>query len=65
MESEGKVILEDSKRSPRTTVSMAIVGIPKGVHKKLIDYKNKINHERKKQYNLVEAYREFLIENTK
>jgi hypothetical protein len=49
----------------KKTVGMRVEGIPLSVHKKLIDYRAKINFERKKAYNLVDAYREFLIEKTK
>jgi len=64
MDGEVKVILEDNKKSPRTSVVLSLE-IPIRTHNKIKAYRRKINHERKKQYNLKAAYREFLIEKTK
>lgn len=58
-------VSEKEVTKKKKTVGMRVEGIPVGVHKKLIEYRAKINFERKKSYNLVEAYREFLIEKTK
>lgn len=60
MESESK----PTKRVPKSKVSMPLKDIPMSVHNKIKRYKRKINSERQADYNIKEAYVEFLKEKT-
>ena len=60
MENESK----PTKRVPKSKVSMTLTNIPRSVHNKIKSYKRKVNAERRADYNIKEAYVEFLKEKT-
>jgi hypothetical protein len=55
----------NEKEEKREKVSVTIPDVPIEVHEKMDEYKRKISFERKKDFGLMEAYREFVIEHTK
>lgn len=60
---EGEV--KEKPEQKRVSVSITLKDIPVTVHNKLIKFNRKINADRNKDYNLKEAYVEFLKEATK
>jgi hypothetical protein len=65
MDSEGIEKTEKQVVADRATVSVTIPDVPKSAHKRLKKWHLKLNAERGKQFSLMAAYREFIIEKTK
>ena len=55
----------ESNQSKKTVISITVPGVPIRVNKVITKYRKKINHERNKNFNQMEAYAEWLKESTK
>lgn len=55
---------EVNEKEEKTSITATVPDVPMDVHRKLMRYKRRINLERNKDYPIMEAYREFLIEST-
>ena len=53
------------KEKDEKTITATVPDVPMPVHRKLMRYKRKINLERNRDYTIMEAYTEYLIESTK
>lgn len=62
MDTKVKELLEVKKRS---TVSISLKEIPIGVHKRILKYKTQITGKYQRDFNLKQAYVEFLKEAAK
>lgn len=63
MENELNLNAKPAKKA-KTTVSVLIEGVPLWLHKRVKDYRKRINFERGKDFTLRQAYAEYLKEVT-
>lgn len=64
MDGEVKEKIE-TKEAKRSAVSLTIRNVPISVHNKMIKWNRKLNADRQRTYSIMEAYAEFLKEQTK
>lgn len=66
MSSKHKVttMYEEKETDQRESVIVTIPDIPISVHRKMIQWNRKLNAARQKDFTLMAAYREYLIEKT-
>ena len=56
---------EEVTQPKKTVISITVPGVPLTVNKKIAKYRKKINFERNKDFNQMQAYAEWLKESTK
>jgi len=56
---------EEATQPKKTVISITVPGVPLTVNKKIAKYRKRINFERNKDFNQMEAYAEWLKESTK